>query len=160
MEVKIDWLKKRNACIEAILWVTKQPNRDEFYLIKKALEIGKFNWINWYVTKKFSVNNNIRYANYSAYIAATAAADVAADAADIATAAIAAADAAGAAAIAAAIAAGAAVAAAAADAADTAAAVADLKHISELVDYAIELLKEQNKYSLYQKKVLDKSHFF
>lgn len=65
MEISNRWLKKHNACEVACDWVQIQNTRDELILIKSAMEIDHFDWVNWYLTRRLNKRKKIQYAVFA-----------------------------------------------------------------------------------------------
>ena len=66
MNITTKWLEKRNACPDAVQWVDEQPNKDEFVLIKAAMEKNRFDWANWYLSRRLNIKNKVKYAVFAA----------------------------------------------------------------------------------------------
>ena len=66
MKITQAWLKKHRACFDAVEWVSEQKENEETKLISMAMEIGRFNWVNWYLTRRFNKRQNVQFAVFAA----------------------------------------------------------------------------------------------
>jgi len=66
MQITKKWLEKHEACMDAVEWVLDQTEKEEKALIKKALKINHFDWVNWYLPRRFTKKQNVMYAIFAA----------------------------------------------------------------------------------------------
>ena len=75
MEIKkltTRWLKKQEACSDAIEWFESQKETDPIKIIKKLIRYdsyGKLQWANWFIVRLMNKKQNVQYAIFAAELA-------------------------------------------------------------------------------------------
>jgi len=75
MEIKkltTRWLKKQEACSDAIEWFESQKETDPIKIIKKLIRYDsdeKLQWANWFIVRLMNKKQNVQYAIFAAELA-------------------------------------------------------------------------------------------
>jgi len=65
-ELTVAWLRKKDACEEAIEMFKAQKERDSIKLVKKCLKQDHFDWANWLVTNLMTKKQCVQYSIFAA----------------------------------------------------------------------------------------------
>ena len=67
MKITKRWLEKHGACEDAMVWYESKKNKDATAILNAIIrEKQPLGWFNWYLSRKLSRINRVRYAVFAA----------------------------------------------------------------------------------------------
>ena len=66
MKIDLDLLTKLKACKQGTVWFKSQHETEHNKVIKKLLEEGKFTWANWLIVRLLDKKQRVKYAIFAA----------------------------------------------------------------------------------------------